>query len=102
MSKRFRVSPGGKLTGNISVPGDKSMSHRSVILGALAEGTTHVSGLLEGEDVLATIAAFRAMGVAIEGPDNGRLVGRGQFRDGDASVGRSALRAGIFLPTDWR
>lgn len=77
MSKRFSISPGGKLTGNISVPGDKSMSHRSVILGALAEGITHVSGLLEGEDVLATIAAFRAMGVAIEGPDNGRLVVRG-------------------------
>jgi len=53
------------------------MSHRSVILGALAEGITHVSGLLEGEDVLATIAAFRAMGVNIEGPDEGRLVIRG-------------------------
>ena len=74
MSKRFIVSPGGKLSGSIQVPGDKSMSHRSVIFGALAEGTTHVSGLLEGEDVLATIAAFRAMGVYIDGPDEGRLV----------------------------
>lgn len=74
MSKRFIVSPGGKLSGSMQVPGDKSMSHRSVIFGALAEGTTHVSGLLEGEDVLATIAAFRAMGVNIEGPDEGRLV----------------------------
>ncbi len=74
MSKRFNVSPGGSLTGTIQVPGDKSMSHRSVIFGALAEGITHVSGLLEGEDVLATIAAFRAMGVNIEGPDDGRLV----------------------------
>lgn len=74
MSKRFNVRPGGKLLGSIQVPGDKSMSHRAVIFGALAEGTTHVSGLLEGEDVLATVAAFRAMGVKIEGPDNGRLV----------------------------
>jgi 3-phosphoshikimate 1-carboxyvinyltransferase len=74
VSKRFKIRPGGKLTGTIRVPGDKSMSHRSVILGSLAEGTTHVGGLLEGEDVLATIAAFRAMGVNIEGPDEGRLV----------------------------
>ena len=74
MSKRFNIRPGGKLSGVIQVPGDKSMSHRSVIFGALAEGTTHVSGLLEGEDVLATIAAFRAMGVNISGPDDGRLV----------------------------
>ena len=51
MSKRFNIRPGGKLSGVIQVPGDKSMSHRSVIFGALAEGTTHVSGLLEGEDV---------------------------------------------------
>ena len=77
MSKRFKISPGGKLTGTIRIPGDKSMSHRSVILGALAEGITHVSGLLEGEDVLATIAAFRAMGVNIEGPHEGRLEIRG-------------------------
>ena len=74
MSKRFNIRPGGKLSGVIQVPGDKSMSHRSVIFGALAEGTTHVSGLLEGEDVLATIAAFRAMGVNISGPDDGRLL----------------------------
>ena len=74
MSKRFNIRPGGKLSGVIQVPGDKSMSHRSVIFGALAEGNTHVSGLLEGEDVLATIAAFRAMGVDISGPDDGRLV----------------------------
>ncbi|NOY16890.1 MAG: 3-phosphoshikimate 1-carboxyvinyltransferase [Gammaproteobacteria bacterium] len=74
MSKCFKISPGGKLTGSIRIPGDKSMSHRSVILGALAEGVTRVSGLLEGEDILATIAAFRAMGVNIEGPDEGQLV----------------------------
>jgi 3-phosphoshikimate 1-carboxyvinyltransferase len=69
----FFVQPGGKLTGRVRVPGDKSISHRSVMLGSLAEGTTRVTGLLEGEDVLCTLAAFRAMGVRAQGPDNGRL-----------------------------
>jgi 3-phosphoshikimate 1-carboxyvinyltransferase len=57
----------------VRVPGDKSISHRSVMLGALAEGVTEVSGFLEGADALATLAAFRAMGVAIDGPEAGRL-----------------------------
>src|SRR3990167_2409987 len=70
----YIVQPGGTLTGRIRVPGDKSISHRSVMLGSLAKGTTHVSGLLEGEDVLSTLAAFRAMGVQAEGPDKGNLV----------------------------
>jgi 3-phosphoshikimate 1-carboxyvinyltransferase len=70
----YRVQPGGKLTGHIRVPGDKSISHRSVMLGSLAHGTTRVSGLLEGEDVLSTLGAFRAMGVRAEGPDKGKLV----------------------------
>lgn len=69
----FKVQPGGKLSGNIRVPGDKSISHRSIMLGAIAEGTTEVSGFLEGEDNLATLNAFRAMGVTIQGPDNGRV-----------------------------
>ena len=70
----YIVQPGGKLTGRIRVPGDKSISHRSVMLGSLAEGTTRVTGLLEGEDVLSTLGAFRAMGVLAEGPDHGKLV----------------------------
>jgi 3-phosphoshikimate 1-carboxyvinyltransferase len=70
----YIVQPGGTLTGRIRVPGDKSISHRSVMLGSLAKGTTRVSGLLEGEDVLSTLAAFRAMGVQAEGPDKGNLV----------------------------
>ena len=65
------------LKGAIRVPGDKSISHRSVMFSAIAEGISRVTGLLEGEDVLATIAAFRAMGVKIEGPDNGKLVVHG-------------------------
>ena len=69
----FYLEPGGKLTGSIRVPGDKSMSHRSIMLGSIADGTTTVSGFLEGEDALATLAAFRAMGVNITDPEAGRL-----------------------------
>jgi 3-phosphoshikimate 1-carboxyvinyltransferase len=70
---RFNVQPGGALTGRLRVPGDKSISHRSIMLGSLARGVTEVSGFLEGEDSLATLSAFRAMGVQIEGPDAGKL-----------------------------
>ena len=57
--------PAGPLTGRIRVPGDKSISHRSLMFGALAVGETRVTGLLEGEDVMATAAALRAMGATI-------------------------------------
>ncbi|MBZ9560464.1 MULTISPECIES: bifunctional prephenate dehydrogenase/3-phosphoshikimate 1-carboxyvinyltransferase [unclassified Modicisalibacter] len=70
---RYRVSPGGAVQGTIRVPGDKSISHRSIMLGALANGVTQVKGFLEGEDSLATLQAFREMGVAIEGPHQGRV-----------------------------
>lgn len=70
----FTVEPGGILQGNLRVPGDKSISHRAIMLGSLAEGATEVTGFLEGEDALATLQAFRDMGVNIEGPDNGRVV----------------------------
>lgn len=56
----------GVLRGKLCVPGDKSISHRSVILGSLAKGTTIITNFLNGEDCLATIAAFRAMGIEIE------------------------------------
>ena len=61
-----RFAPTGPLTGRIRVPGDKSISHRSLMFGALAVGETRVTGLLEGEDVMATAAALRAMGATIE------------------------------------
>ncbi|PNU06604.1 3-phosphoshikimate 1-carboxyvinyltransferase [Novosphingobium guangzhouense] len=61
-----RFLPTGPLKGRIRVPGDKSISHRSIMLGALAVGETKVTGLLEGEDVLSTAAAMRAMGATVE------------------------------------
>ena len=69
----YKVRPGGLLKGQLRVAGDKSISHRSVMLGALADGVTHVTGLLEGEDVLCTLGAFRTMGVQAKGPEQGRL-----------------------------
>jgi 3-phosphoshikimate 1-carboxyvinyltransferase len=74
---RFTVQPGGSLKGRIRVPGDKSISHRSIMLGSLAEGTTTVTGFLEGEDSLATLKAFQAMGVNIEGPVEGKVTIQG-------------------------
>lgn len=71
--QKFIVQAGGILKGTVRVPGDKSISHRSIMLGAIAEGVTEVTGFLEGEDALATLAAFREMGVDIIGPDNGRV-----------------------------
>jgi len=73
----FTIHPGGQLRGTIRVPGDKSISHRSVIFASIAEGESTISGFLEGEDTLATAAAFRAMGIAIQGPSNGNLTVRG-------------------------
>ena len=81
----FKATTGGQLRGSIRVAGDKSISHRSIMLGALAEGVTRVSGFLEGEDCLATLAAFRAMGVRIDGPERGEVTIHG--------VGLQGLRA---------
>lgn len=70
---QFRVSPGGSLRGDVTVPGDKSVSHRSIMLGSIAHGTTNVSGFLQGADSLATLNAFRSMGVQISDPDEGKV-----------------------------
>ncbi|GAB3099043.1 bifunctional prephenate dehydrogenase/3-phosphoshikimate 1-carboxyvinyltransferase [Pseudomaricurvus hydrocarbonicus] len=69
----YTVKPGGSVSGELRVPGDKSISHRSIMLGSLADGITEVEGFLEGEDALATLQAFRDMGVVIEGPEQGRV-----------------------------
>lgn len=79
---KFIVSKGGKLQGNIRVPGDKSISHRSIMFGSIAEGVSHISGFLEGEDSLNTLRAFKAMGVEIEGPENGKVIIHGVGMNG--------------------
>ncbi|HBO95645.1 MAG: bifunctional prephenate dehydrogenase/3-phosphoshikimate 1-carboxyvinyltransferase [Pseudomonadales bacterium] len=69
----FTAHAGGAVKGSIRVPGDKSISHRSIMMGSLADGVTEVFGFLEGEDSLATLQAFRDLGVTIEGPNNGHV-----------------------------
>ncbi|HVI98843.1 MAG TPA: 3-phosphoshikimate 1-carboxyvinyltransferase [Sphingomonas sp.] len=67
----FSIAARGPLAGRLTVPGDKSISHRALMLSALAVGTSRITGLLEGEDVLATAAAMRAMGATIVREDDG-------------------------------
>ncbi len=77
--RRFQAS--GPLRGRIRVPGDKSISHRAIMLSSLAVGESRISGLLEGEDVLATAAAMRAMGAHVE------RVGTGDWMVNGVGVG---------------
>src|SRR5215467_13632672 len=79
---------GGPLSGTVRVPGDKSISHRALMLGALAVGRTEISGLLEGEDVLCTAAAMRAMGAGVE------KLGEGRWRVDGVGIG------GLAEPSD--
>lgn len=85
MSLTYRVQPGGRLRGRLRVPGDKSISHRAVMLGAIAEGASEITGFLEGEDCLCTMRAFERMGVRIERLGASRLRVQG--------VGLRGLRA---------
>ncbi len=82
MSASYNITPSNTVSGTIAIPGDKSISHRSIMLGSLATGVTNVTGFLEGEDALATLQAFRDMGVTIEGPDNGNLTIHGVGMNG--------------------
>jgi 3-phosphoshikimate 1-carboxyvinyltransferase len=70
----LRVTPVARLAGEVEVPGDKSISHRAALFGALAEGRTEISGYLEGEDCLATIRAVRALGVEVTRKGEGRYL----------------------------
>lgn len=74
MSGGWTASRGAPLRGRVRVPGDKSVSHRAIMLGALADGVSEIHGFLEGEDTLATARAFAAMGVRIEEADSCRRV----------------------------
>ncbi|MFO7982632.1 MAG: 3-phosphoshikimate 1-carboxyvinyltransferase, partial [Desulfuromonadales bacterium] len=63
MTQSRTIRPAPCLRGEIAVPGDKSISHRSIMFGSLASGTTRVRGFLRGEDNLSTLKAFRTMGI---------------------------------------
>ena len=76
-TRNFVTQPGGQVAGELRVPGDKSMSHRAAMLGAIAQGATEIHGFLEAEDCASTLAALSAMGVRHERPGPGRLVMHG-------------------------
>ena len=106
---RFRVRPVRRLRGEAAVPGDKSISHRAVLLGAIAEGVTEVQGYLEAEDCLRTVAAVQALGVDVtrKGPGHYRIAGgglRGLHEPGDViDCGNSGTTARLLSsqPGPW-
>lgn len=95
----LQARPGGPLNGLARVPGDKSISHRALILGALATGTTEIEGLLEGEDVLNTAKAMSAFGADVErlGEGRWRVQGRGGFAEPDNVIDCGNSGTGVRL-----
>ncbi|MGI9261153.1 MAG: 3-phosphoshikimate 1-carboxyvinyltransferase, partial [Woeseiaceae bacterium] len=98
----FVVEPSAIESGTVSVPGDKSISHRALMLGAVASGTTTISGFLPGEDCLATANALRSLGVSIEQPEETevRITGTGlagwTAPDGPLDLGNSGTAMRLF------
>lgn len=82
---KYLLRPRGVIGGEIALPGDKSISHRALMLGGIAEGDTSITGFLDGADCLATLAALQSLGVSIERPASGSVLVRG--------VGMHGLRA---------
>src|SRR5215475_13439719 len=87
----YRAGPGGTVAGELTVPGDKSISHRALMLGGIAQGVTDITGFLAGEDCLATLRALQALGVRIERPEDQHVIVHG--------VGPKGLR-GAAAPLD--
>jgi 3-phosphoshikimate 1-carboxyvinyltransferase len=74
---KYLAGPGGVAQGELTVPGDKSISHRSLMLGGIAEGVTDITGFLAGEDCLSTLRSLQAMGVRIERPEEQHVIVHG-------------------------
>jgi 3-phosphoshikimate 1-carboxyvinyltransferase len=88
---KYRAGPGGVAGGELTVPGDKSISHRALMLGGIAQGVTDITGFLAGEDCLSTMRALQALGVRIERPEAQHVIVHG--------VGLKGLR-GAPVPLD--
>ena len=90
---------GGPLRGRVRAPGDKSISHRALIFGALAQGETGIEGLLEGDDVLRTAQAMRAFGATVEqlGEGRWRVIGQGGFSEPDDVIDCGNAGTGVRL-----
>jgi len=74
---KFTANPSARMRGVLRVPGDKSISHRAIMFGAIAHGTTRITGFLEGADAISTMNVFRALGVRIDGPRSGHVTVHG-------------------------
>jgi prephenate dehydrogenase/3-phosphoshikimate 1-carboxyvinyltransferase len=100
---RYRVEPCAAVHGEVAIPGDKSISHRALMLGSLAEGDTHIHGFLESADCLATLGALRQLGVRIEGPNDGQVIVQGlgseSFRaaSGPLDMGNAGTAMRLFM-----
>jgi 3-phosphoshikimate 1-carboxyvinyltransferase len=100
---RFVVEPSPAIAGRLRVPGDKSISHRAVMFGAIASGTTHVSGFLEGEDCLSTMRAVARLGVRVQRPGPGEVTVEGvglhglQPPDGALDMGNAGTAMRLFM-----
>ena len=96
---KLAATPGAPLGGEADIPGDKSCSHRALILGAMADGETSISGLLESDDVMATMRAIEAFGINVEKSDGDWVVRGGQWRSPDAAVdcGNSGTAARLLM-----
>lgn len=91
--------PASRLAGTVTAPGDKSVSHRALILGGMAQGVTDIEGLLEGEDILATARAVAAFGAEVErlGPGRWRVTGHGGFRQPEGVIDCGNAGTGVRL-----
>ena len=96
---KLRASRSGAISGEAAIPGDKSLSHRALIIGALAEGETRISGLLEAEDVIATVEALRAFGIDVGKECEAWLVRGGEWRSPAAPIdcGNSGTAARLLM-----
>lgn len=96
---KLTASTGGPLVGDAEIPGDKSCSHRALILGAMAEGETRIRGLLESDDVLATARSIEAFGVGVDRTDDGWTIRGGQWRSPSGAIdcGNSGTGARLLM-----
>ncbi|HEU0310184.1 MAG TPA: 3-phosphoshikimate 1-carboxyvinyltransferase [Sphingomicrobium sp.] len=96
---KLTATPGGPLAGDAHIPGDKSCSHRALILGAMAAGETRIAGLLESDDVLATVRAIEAFGIDVRIEGGRRIIRGGPWRSPEAPIdcGNSGTTARLLM-----
>lgn len=98
---RYRLQPGGVVAGELTVPGDKSISHRALMLASLAEGSTEITGFLAGEDCLATLRALESLGCRIERPGAQHVIvqGSGGLKEaaGALDMGNAGTAIRLFM-----